>query len=151
MAVKNGFKMKILSKDMIQTLLKQSTNKISIQFFRYIFVGGIAFLVDFGSLYLLTEYFGIFYLLSAAIAFILGLVANYLLSVKWVFNKHTLDNKFHEFGIFALVGIVGLLLNEMIIWFFTSNVHLYYIYSKLISAVLVLFWNFFARRYTIFR
>ena len=143
--------MKITPKNMIQTWLKQSTNKISIQFFRYIFVGGTAFLVDFGSLYILTEYFGIFYLLSAAIAFKLGLIVNYLLSVRWVFNKHTLDNRFHEVGIFTLVGIVGLGLNEVIIWFFTSNMHLFYIYSKIISAVLVLFWNFFARRYTIFR
>lgn len=136
---------------MIHTLLKQSTDKISIQFFRYIFVGGIAFLVDFGSLYFLTEYFGIFYLTSAAIAFTLGLIVNYLLSVKWVFNKHTFNNRFHEFGIFAMVGIIGLGLNEVIIWFFTSNMHFYYIYSKIVSAVLVLFWNFFARRYTIFR
>ncbi|UTB31515.1 MAG: GtrA family protein [Methanobacterium sp. ERen5] len=143
--------MKIIPKNMIQTWLKQSTNKISIQFFRYIFVGGTAFLVDFGSLYLLTEYFGIFYLMSAAIAFTLGLIANYLLSVRWVFNKHTLDNRLHEVGIFTLVGIVGLGLNEVIIWFFTSNMHLFYIYSKIISAALVLFWNFFARRYTIFR
>lgn len=143
--------MKLIPKNMIHTLLKQSTDRISIQFFRYLFVGGTAFLVDFGSLYFLTEYFGIYYLLSAAIAFTLGLIVNYLLSVKWVFNKHTLDSRLHEVGIFTLVGIVGLGLNEVIIWFFTSNLHLFYIYSKIISAVLVLFWNFFARRYTIFR
>lgn len=143
--------MKILSKDLVETLLKQSTDKISIQFFRYILVGGTAFIVDFGSLYILTDYMGIFYLLSAAIAFTLGIIVNYLLSVKWVFNKHTLDNRLYEFGVFAVVGIIGLGINEVIIWYLTSNLHYYYLFSKIVSAVVVLFWNFFARRYTIFR
>lgn len=143
--------MRILRNNLAETLFKQSTNRISIQFFRYILVGGTAFIVDFGSLYLLTNYLGIFYLLSAAIAFTLGLIANYILSVKWVFNKHTLDNKFYEFGAFALVGIVGLGINEVIIWYFTSNLQFFYMFSKIVSAVVVLFWNFFARRYTLFR
>ena len=143
--------MKIAIRKAFQTLLKQSTNRLSIQFFRYIFVGGAAFIVDFGSLYFFTEYLGVYYLLSAAIAFTLGLIANYILSITWVFNNHTLNNRFYEFGIFAFIGIVGLGLNEIIIWYFTANLNFYYLYSKIISALIVLFWNFFARKFTIFR
>ena len=36
-----------------------------IQFVRYFFVGGFAFIIDFGLLYILTEYAGLHYLLSA--------------------------------------------------------------------------------------
>lgn len=140
-----------MMKIQLEMLLKQSTDKTLIQFFRYIFVGGVAFLLDFGTLYYFTEYLGIHYLLSAALAFLLGLVANYLLSITWVFNNHTLDNKVSEFGVFALIGIIGLGLNEVIIWFFTANVHFYYMFSKIISAVIVLFWNFFARKYLLFK
>ena len=92
----------------VDFLLKKSTDKIGIQFFRYIFVGGAAFLVDFVSLYLLTDFLGVYYLTSAAIAFILGLIVNYFLSTYWVFNKRKLDNLTFEFGIFAIIGIVGL-------------------------------------------
>ena len=132
-------------------LLKHPTDKTSIQFLRYIFVGGAAFIVDFGSLYILTDIFGIYYLISAAIAFLLGLVANYLLSISWVFNKRTLDSKSMEFGIFTFIGIIGLGLNEFFIWFFTAEVGFYYLISKIISAVIILFWNFFARKYVLFR
>ncbi|MDP3066192.1 MAG: GtrA family protein, partial [Methanobacteriaceae archaeon] len=76
----------------LDKLLKDGTDNTSIQLFRYVFVGGVAFLVDFGSLYLLTEFFGIYYLTSAAIAFLLGLITNYILSISWVFNKRTLNN-----------------------------------------------------------
>ncbi len=132
-------------------LLTRSTDKTGIQFFRYIFVGGVAFLVDFTSLYVLTDYFGIFYLISAAIAFILGLIINYILSINWVFNRRTLDNKTIEFSVFAFIGIIGLGLNELFIWFFTAELSFFYLISKILAAIIILFWNFFARKLTLFK
>ncbi|OPX60506.1 MAG: GtrA-like protein [Methanobacterium sp. PtaB.Bin024] len=137
-------------KDVIGRILKHPTESVQIQFFRYIFVGGAAFIVDFLSLFILTDYFGIYYIISAASAFILGLVTNYLLSIKWVFNKHNFDNKTIEFSLFAVIGIIGLALNEIFIWFFTSELGIYYLFSKIITAIIILFWNFFARKFTLF-
>ena len=71
----------------MQSMFKGKTNSTLLQLFRYTFVGGFAFIVDFGTLYVLTEYFNIYYLVSAGIAFISGLIINYFLSVKWVFNN----------------------------------------------------------------
>jgi putative flippase GtrA len=137
-------------KTSFERLLKHQTDKTSIQFFRYIFVGGSSFLIDIGFLYILTEFFGYFYLTSAAIAFILGLIVNYLLSTYWVFNKRKFDNLTFQFGIFAIIGIVGLGLNELFIWFFTAELNFYYLISKILAAALILFWNFFARKYTLY-
>ncbi len=138
-------------KETLNTLLKQQSERTIIQLFRYFFVGGAAFLVDFGSLFVLTDFFGVYYLISAAIAFILGLIVNYGLSISWVFNNRTLENSTLEFGVFSLIGIVGLGLNEIFIWFFTAEIGFYYLISKMISAVIVLFWNFFARKFVLFR
>ncbi len=135
----------------VDLLLKDSTDKTAIQFFRYIFVGGVAFLVDFGSLYIFTDLFGIFYLISAAVAFILGLITNYCLSISWVFNRRTLGSKTLEFSVFTIIGIVGLGLNELFIWFFTAELNLYYLISKILAAIIILFWNFFARKIALFR
>jgi putative flippase GtrA len=143
--------MKVKIINITQKLLKDQTNKTRIQLFRYLFVGGAAFIVDLLSLYILTDFFGIYYLISAAIAFILGLFVNYFLSVSWVFNKRKLDSKTFEFGIFAVIGIVGLGLNEVFIWFFTQELQVYYLLSKILAAVIILFWNFFARKYVLFR
>ncbi len=140
-----------MPKETVHKLLTQSTDKTGIQFFRYIFVGGVAFLVDFASLYVFTDYIGIFYLISAAIAFILGLITNYILSINWVFNRRSLDNKTIEFSVFAFIGIVGLGLNELLIWFFTAEVGFFYLLSKIVAAIIILFWNFFARKVTLFK
>ncbi|OPX29064.1 MAG: polysaccharide synthesis protein GtrA [Candidatus Cloacimonas sp. 4484_143] len=135
---------------MLNKLFVKKTNNTLIQLFRYTFVGGIAFVVDFVSLYLLTEFAGFHYLYSAAIAFILGLIINYILSILWVFNGRTVNKKIIEIIIFAVIGIIGLGLNELMIWFFTEQLTIYYLYSKLISTVIVYFWNFLARKYILY-
>jgi len=138
-------------RNIIDKLIKNQTDRTHIQFFRYIFVGGVAFIVDFSSLFIFTDIFGVFYLISTVIAFILGLIANYALSISWVFNKRTLDNKLSEFTIFAFIGITGIFLNVLIIYVFTEYVGLFYLLSKIIAAALILFWNFSARKITLFR
>ncbi len=136
---------------MIAHLIKGSTNNILIQLFRYTFVGGTAFVFDFGALYILTEYLDVYYLISAATAFLLGLTINYFLSIIWVFEKRSIKSKYMEFFIFTVIGIVGLLLNEIIIWFFTEIVNTHYLNSKIISTFLIYLWNFYARKFMLFR
>lgn len=56
-----------------------------------------------------------------------------------------------EFTIFAFIGVVGLVLNEVFMWFFTDYISLYYLISNIIAAALILSWNFFARKFTLFK
>lgn len=137
-------------KSRTRSFIFSKSHKTSIQLFKYGFVGGIAFCVDFGSLFFLTEVIKIHYLISAAIAFILGLLTNYTLSILWVFPKRAIADKRIEFLLFLIIGLVGLGLNEVIIWFFTEFIHFYYLISKLFSTVVVFFWNFFARKKLLF-
>ena len=136
---------------MIEVLLKTKTDNTQIQLFRYTFVGGVAFIFDFGSLFILTEYFNVYYLISAAIAFLLGLTINYFLSIIWVFKKRAIKSKYIEFVIFTLIGIFGLALNEFLMWSFTEILNTHYLFSKLISTALVYLWNFFIRKFILFR
>ena len=135
----------------LQALMFGSTGDLLQQFSRYLVVGFLAFVVDFGLLYLLTEFAGIHYLISAAIAFLFGLLVNYCLSRLWVFNRRTLKNVTMEIVVFTGIGIVGLGLNEVIIWFAREKSHFHYLIAKAISAGIVLIWNFGARKLALFR
>lgn len=128
----------------------KASSQTAVQLVRYAVVGGIAFVVDYGSLYLLTELAGLNHLVSAAIAFILGLATNYLLSISWVFRNSRRMRGAVEFSVFALVGIVGLGLNEAIIWLGTDVLGLHYMLSKVASTAIVFFWNFFGRKFLLF-
>ena len=137
-------------KQFLHTVFVAPTNNWMLQLFRYGFVGGVAFAVDYGTLFVLTHYAGVPYLWSAAIAFILGLVTNYLISISWVFQHSGKMNVWQEFTFFAIIGIIGLGLNELIMYVGTDMIHLHYMISKLISTAIVFFWNFFARKFIIF-
>lgn len=121
------------------------------QFRRYAVVGGIAFGFDIGSLWFFTHFLRIHYLAAAGMAFLIGLAVNYGLCVRWVFKKRAVKSKGVEFMIFGLIGLVGLALNEMFMWLFTAMVGFHYLVSKIGSTVFVYLWNFFARRYSLFR
>ena len=138
-------------RNLFNKLFKEETENTLIQLFRYGFVGGAAFLVDYGVLVLLTEVFGMHYLLSATISFILGLITNYLLSVVWVFDNRTLGNRWAEFTVFAIIGVIGLGLNALIMYVCTDKMGIHYMISKIISTVIVFFWNFFARKIVLFK
>lgn len=131
-------------------LLNHQTDNTVIQLLRYTLVGGGAFVVDFAALIALTELLDVYYLVSAAIAFIFGLITNYVLSIRWVFYKRSLESAWVEFGIFALIGVIGLGLNQLFMWTFTEYAHFHYIESKIASTVFVYLWNFFARRQALF-
>ena len=131
-------------------ILFGKTTNLCIQFFRYTLVGGLAFVVDLVLLFVLTEYAHWHYLVSATLSFLAGLLVNYILSTQWIFRSSKIKNKKIEFILFGLIGVIGLGLNNVLLYFFTDLIGLYYMLSKLITAVLVYAWNFLGRRYFLF-
>ena len=134
-----------------RALLIEPASDIFVQFVRYTITGAAALTADFGALFLLTHFGGVYYLVSAAVAFSIGLLINYAISAAWVFTNRTLHNRLLEFGIFAAIGLVGLGLNELGMWLLAGLGGMYYLWAKLITAVLVYGWNFGARKVALFR
>lgn len=132
-------------RDTCNTLFQEGTDNLWIQFFRYIFVGGTAFIIDF-SIYSILVLIGIHYLISAIIAFIISVLANYILSTKWVFNQSSNINKKLEFNLFIIISTIGLGFTEILLYVFTDFLTINPIISKIIASIIVLFWNFSARR-----
>ncbi len=127
-------------------LFIDKTNNTIIQFFRYIFVGGIAAVVNIGMLYIFTDIFKIYYLLSNVFSFSLGLIVNYILSKKFVFQDEKAISKSKEFIIYAIIGVLGLIIDTLLVGLMTSILGLYYMLSKIISTIIVFIWNFGARK-----
>jgi putative flippase GtrA len=136
---------------MADNIFRQSTDNIFIQAFRYVLSGTLAYAVDYCALIIFVEIFKIYYLTAALVAFLLGAITAYILNVRWVFDRRTFKNRYFEISIFIVIGLVGLILNQHIIWVFTENLDFHYLFSKLIATMIVVVWNFFARKYILFR
>ncbi|MGN0267460.1 MAG: GtrA family protein [Lachnospiraceae bacterium] len=126
------------------------TENSLLQFFRYCFVGGIASVVDWSAVYL-VEKMGAHYLFAAVIGFFCGLLCNYGLSKAMVFRMETskFDSR-REFLAYGFIGVIGLLLTLIIMYILTEWFHIYFMISKIAATVLVLFWNFMARKYWLY-
>ena len=135
----------------LKTVFDDMTSRLSGEFVRYFMASGMAFAVDAGTLFLLTHFLGMHYLVSAAVGFILGLLTVYLLSIRWVFSRRRVRNQHHELMLFTLIGIGGLGVNELGMYFLTEILLLHYMFSKLVVSFLVFTWNFGARKFMLFR
>ena len=121
-------------------------NKLINQIFKFGIVGGIAFIIDYLTLIICKEVIGISILLSAAIAFTVSVVFNYILSVKWVFDVNKEKSEKRNFIIFIIFSIIGLILTEIIMWFGTDIIKIHYLIVKIIATAIVMVFNFITRK-----
>lgn len=126
------------------------------EFLRYTVVGGSAFILDFGTMCLFKElvFRGEHLFFAVFIGYLIGLVYNFLLSNWYVFKNGFEKIKGKEimsFIIFAVIGIIGLGLTEILMYLFVNMMALWYIFAKIISAGIVLFWNYIARKVILYR
>ncbi len=138
-------------KHLAKKSLVNSTNNLFIQLFRYVFVGGFAYLVDWGTMYLLMYYMSVPYLWAASGGFILGLAVNYIISRYWIFQQSQFKSRTLEFVSTGLIGLVGLFLNGLFIWILVEYFGVLPIWAKPLAAVPIFLWNFLGRRLLVFR
>ena len=120
-------------------------SKLFKQLFRFGVVGGLAFLIDAGLLYILTEFLNIYYLISSIISFIVSLAFNYVLSILWVFDvkkKQTIK----EVLLFAILSVIGLGINQLVMYLGVDLLHIHYMLCKIISTIIVMVYNFITRK-----
>jgi len=116
---------------------------------RYASVGAASGILDFGTLFILTEFFGIHYLISATLAFIVGGATNYWFNKHWTFKSNGQHRK--QLPVFFILATLGLIINNNIMYLSVEKLGLHYLLAKLLAAVIVTFWNFFGNRYLTFR
>ena len=119
--------------------------RILSEIYRFLLVGGAAFLIDLFLLYLFTEIIGIHYLISAAIAFIGALAFNYILSLNWVFRGGKRKG-FSGALIFLALSLMGLILNQIILLLAVEGININYLWGKVIAAFIVMVYNFTTRK-----
>ena len=120
--------------------------KLIAQMMKFGVVGLIAFGIDYGLMVLLTQAFGVFYLLSATISFIVSVVFNYFASMRYVFTHKEGMTRRREFTIFVVLSVIGLGLNNAFMWIGTSLMGISYLITKLVATFLVTIFNFVTRK-----
>lgn len=116
--------------------------------FRFLAVGGGCFLLEYVLLYTLTEYAGLDPLVSAPIAFTISLIVNYILCVYVVFHAEKQTGM--QMFLFIFTSLLGLGINQAVMWFFIDIIGLWYMFSKIIASAIVMVWNYITKRYILY-
>lgn len=116
------------------------------QIIRFGFVGGGAFVIDYGIMIFLTEAAGINYLVSSAISFVVSVIFNYILSIKWVFNVSGERSQAQDMTVFMVLSVIGLGINQLIMWLAVDKLHIFYMLAKIGATAVVMVYNFVTRK-----
>lgn len=116
------------------------------QIIKFGIVGIIAFLIDFGVMVILTEFYNVQPVVSATLSFIVSVIFNYVASMRFVFSRREGMSRQREFVVFVVLSVIGLIINDVLMWAGTEIVQLDYRFVKLFATTVVMVWNFSSRK-----
>jgi putative flippase GtrA len=116
---------------------------------RFLVAGGSCLLLELACLYAFTEWAGLHYLYSSALAFTISVLVNYWLCRAWVFEGGNKKQSFKAASLFFGSSVAGLGINQLCMYTFVDLMGIYYMAAKLLAAVIVTVWNFVLKRYAL--
>lgn len=150
----------------LKSFIRQKT--LAGEIVRFIFVGGIATVVDFLTMAVVlyvsepAEYetfWQVFFvggddrvvnLIGTGLGFFIGVIVNYVLSVAFVFNRSEGMRSVKGFVEFTALSFVGLLLHELGMWGLNLKLGINEWLVKIVMTAVVLCYNFVTRRLLLF-
>ncbi len=120
--------------------------KLMKQIIRFAAVGGSAFVIDYGILFVLNSFFGMNHLVASTISFSVSVIYNYVLSTLWVFDVNEEQSKSQQLTVFMVLSVIGLAINEFIMWICVDNLKMMVMVGKIIATAVVMVYNFITRK-----
>ena len=125
---------------------------------RFVITGGVCFLVEFIALVFFRDTIGLQTLIATPIAFLISVIVNYILCVRWVFTGAKEQKAASKAG-FIITSVIGLFFNEGLMWLFgvlfgedetilqvLSFTVTMYMVNKVLATIIVMIWNFFTKK-----
>ncbi len=116
------------------------------RFFLYYLIGNFVAIIDLILLFVLTDLLHIFYLISASISFVIASLIHFLLNKKYTFQNKS-KKYILQYFLVIISGLITLLLNLLLLFVFVEFIGLWYIYARIISAFLLLFFTYNFNKY----
>lgn len=124
---------------------------IIIEFFKFGFIGLIGTILNLLILYLLTEHLKIYYLISATLAFIITVTANFVGNKTWTFKEKISTQVVEKYRCYFTVSLLSLTVSLFFLYFFTEFLGICYLISQVLAIGISFSINFVGNKLWSFR
>ena len=131
-------------KQIIKTLYKRFHHLVL-----YGIIGSFSSGLDFLIYTFLVQLVGLQYLVANCISVVAGISTSFYLNRNYNFKVK--DHTKRRFSIFLTVGLCGLVMSNLILYLCIDNLGMDKLISKLLSIVLVVFFQFLVNKYLTFK
>lgn len=119
------------------------------QFIKFALVGTSGLFIDFGITFLLKEKISFNKYVANSIGFSFAVISNYFLNKYWTFQDLN-PEIFSQAGKFVLIAIIGLIINNQMIYLFNHKKRWNFYIAKVFAIGIVVLWNFSANYFYTF-
>lgn len=120
------------------------------RFLRYIAISGTTFVFDLAILWMFIELLNIHYLVATALALLIAVSFNYVVSRRWVFQLT--ERKFsHGYFYFIKFALFGMAATTGLMWVVTTYTPWHFLLARSLVAVVVGSTNYVANLYLNFK
>ena len=108
-------------------------------------------MVDLGILYVLTEFLGIFYLVSAGFSYFLGFLVSFSLQKFWTFRDSSLLYIKRQFFYYSALTLGTLFLDLFFLYLLVDKFQVYYLLAQIMAGAVIALGRFLVNNFLIFK
>lgn len=117
------------------------------KFIRFSLLGGIGVILYYITLYFLTEFCEVWYLLSSILASIINIITSFIVHKFLTFNTTRNEGRTHvQFSQYILITVLYSVINTILLYVFVQFFNIYYIFSQIILTIILSVLNYFVTK-----
>lgn len=119
-------------------------------YIKYLISGSTGALINLSTLYILTEFAGLHYMMSAVIAFFVSLSVSFNLQKRWTFRNG--DTKVaRQVSVYLIITFSNLLLNMLFLYILADIFHVWYMLAQVLIYGFIAVYSFVLYRVVVFK
>ncbi|HOJ11202.1 MAG TPA: GtrA family protein [Clostridiales bacterium] len=133
----------------IKMMTKLKSKDTIPQFLRYITTGGLAFILEYSTFYILSNLLDFWYIWANSIAMTLGFAISFILNRHWSFKSGA--NPVKQLILYGILFLINLGISNLLMLLFTGTMGIKPLISKIITIGILVCWNFVIYKKIIFK
>ncbi len=118
---------------------------------KYVIAGGTAAFVHIFFLYIFTDIFNIWYIISTSVAFIFAFVVSFTLQKFWTFRDGNCNGIKKQAVKYFIVTSFTLMINAVFMYLLVDYLNIMYLFAQIITSGTLAFGSFFINKIFIFK